>query len=319
MVKIAFTDQYANLLFLLNGLVILFFAYSLKKKKERTMKFGNYETLKKVAGGKVLQSNILLAVTRVIAISALLIGLSSPVLIQQVQGADKDFVIAMDSSSSMFTGDIQPNRFQAAKEASKNFLNQLGNTSRVGLITYSGNVTQQAELTSDHNQIKTEIEEASIGGAAGTATGDAIASSVSMLLGSKKNRSVILITDGVSNVGQSINKSASFASRQNVTVNPIGIGGTGENTSQEDFGNINGQNASRADFNNLNESRIQQVANETGGEAVFVSDSEGLESAFLQLEETETEKPIGEYLILLAGLLLVFDAILRTTDFEVVP
>ena len=77
--RLVFTDQYANILLLMNGLILLIFMYGYRKKKQRTMKFGNYETLQKVAGGNIIRADLLLAITRVIAISSLLIGLSSPV------------------------------------------------------------------------------------------------------------------------------------------------------------------------------------------------------------------------------------------------
>lgn len=320
MVRLIFTDQYANLLLLLNGLVILVFMYGYTKKKQRTVKFGNYETLKKVAGGDIIRTDLFLAITRVIAISALLIGLSSPVIIQEVQGVDTDYVLTLDKSASMFTGD--PSRFNTAQEVSQDFLTELGNSSEVGLITFAGDVSEDQELTSDLSLVRNQIEATEIGETPGTASGDAVASGVSMLMSSNRSREVILVTDGTHNRGQSIGEAADFASRQNVTVNPIGISDGEEDVDEEDldeFGTIRGEEAARADFNNLNESRLQSLANETGGEAVFISDQENLEPGFLELETQESETDASRYLILLAAILLVLDAVYRTTDIEVIP
>lgn len=315
--KLAFTAEYTGLLLLLNGLIVLIFLYSRRTDRERAMKFGNYETLKKVSGGNFLRSNDLILLIRIIAVSALLIGLSSPVLVQDVMGADSDFVIALDSSSSMFTGDIEPNRFEAAKEASRGFISDLGNSSQVGLVSYSGSVNQEQELTKDRSRLQSTIEQVSIGDVGGTATGDAVSSSASMLTGSERNKTVIVITDGRNTEGQSLNESADFAQRQNVTVNTIGLGST-END-QEDFGMVQGENASRMEFPNLNREGLQNLSNTTGGESIFVSNSEGLETAFVELEEKKTENDIAEWFFLLAGALMVVEATLRTTDFRVIP
>lgn len=315
--RLAFTAEYTGLLLLLNGLIVLMFLYSRRKDRERAMKFGNYETLKKVAGGNFLRSNDLILLLRIVAVSALLIGLSSPVLVQNVMGADSDFVIALDSSSSMFTGDIDPNRFEAAKDASQTFVSELGNSSQIGVVSYSGSVNQEQELTRDRSQVQSAIDQVSIGDVGGTATGDAVSSSISMLTGSDRNKTVIVITDGRNTEGQSLNESADFAQRQNVTVNTIGLGST-END-QEDFGMVQGENASRMEFPNLNREGLQNLSNMTRGESIFVSNSEGLETAFVELEEQETENDIAEWFFLLAGALMVVEATVRTTDLRVIP
>ena len=316
--KLVFTDQYANMLLLLNGLVILIFMYGRTKKKERTMKFGNYKTLKKVAGGDLIRSDTLIMITRILAITCLLIGLSSPAIVQTVQGADNDFVITMDVSSSMFTGDVEPNRFEASKETSTEFVSRLGNSSKVGVVSYSGDVNEELELSSEMNQVRAAINGVEMGETAGTATGDAVATSVSMLISSNQTKTVILITDGTNNVGQSIEEAANFAARQNVTVNPIGIG-EAETEEQEADGTIRGEEATRAEFPNLNQTKLIGLANETGGEARFATSREGLEDSIIDLEEQEVETDVSRYLIMLAGILLVLDAIYRTTDFEVIP
>lgn len=318
MVKLIFTAEYAGLLVLLNGLMILMFLYGRKKKKDRVMQFGNYETLKKVAGGNFIRSDDLILITRILAVTALVIGLSSPVIISEVMGADSNFALVIDSSSSMFTGDIEPNRFQAAKEASNSFVSQLGNGSAVGVISYAGGVDEQQELTSDKSEINSAISSISIGNRAGTATGDAVASGASMLTGDSRPGTVMLITDGRNTVGQSLNESASFANRQNITINTIGIGGI-SNTSQEDFGIVQGENASKMSFPNLNREGLTMLANKTGGNAVFVSNREGLGEAFVELEETTNRRSISTWFFMIAGALLVVEAVFRTTDLQVIP
>ncbi len=302
----------------MTGLVLLVFMYGYTKKKERTMKFGNYETLQKVAGGNILRADLLLAVTRVLAISALLIGLSSPVLVQEVQGAETDFVITLDTSASMFTGDVEPNRFEAAKDISRDFVGELGNSSQVGLISYSGDVIEEQGLNNDLSLIRAGIDEVEMGEVPGTATGDAVASSASMLLSSEKNKSVVLVTDGTNNRGQSIEEAAEFASRHNVTINPIGIG-EADVEDEDEEGLIQGEEATRASFPNLNQDELLLLANQTDGEASFVTSRDGLEAAFIELEEQEVETDISRYFILLAGVLLILDAVYRSTDLEVIP
>jgi Ca-activated chloride channel family protein len=317
-VKLSFTAEYAGLLLLLNGLMILVFLYSRKKKKKRVMQFGNYETLKKVAGGNFLRSDDLMLIARVLAVTTLLIGLSSPVIIQEVMGANSDFVLVIDSSASMFTSDVEPNRFQAAKDVSRNFVGQLGNSSSVGVISYAGSVNEETELAGELSTVRSSIGDISIGDTGGTATGDAVSAGVTMLTGSERSGTVILITDGRNTVGQNLSESAGYAQRQNVTVNSIGIGGT-QNSTQNDFGIVQGNNASRMEFPNLNREGLSNLSRSTGGESVFVSNREGLEEAFVQLEKEEAQNDISKWFFLLAGTMIVLETVLRTTDIQVIP
>lgn len=317
MVKLSFTAEYAGLLFLLNGIIILVFLYSRRRKKERVMQFGNFETLKKVSGDRILSSSDVILVIRIIAITSLIIGLSSPVLVKEEKGAGFNFVVAMDVSGSMFTDDIEPSRIQAAKDSIKSFTSELGGTSKVGFITYGGKVRKEQGLTKDRGALKSTVESASIGKGGGTATGDAISASVTMLINQDKPGKVIVVTDGRNTVGQSINESASYAKRQNITVNAIGIGETTGNI--PDFGTVNGRNASRMEFPNLNTSTLNRIADKTGGKAVFVSDSDSLEDAFVDLEKRESEESISEILFLIAGFLLVIESVIRTSDIRVIP
>lgn len=316
--RLSFTSEYTGLILLLNGIVILLFLYSRRKKKQRSMKFGNFETLEKISGGNFLRSDDLILIIRVIGLTCLLIGLSSPLLIHESMGADSDFVIALDSSASMFTGDIDPNRFEAAKSVSKDFVSNLGNSSRIGLISYAGDVNQSHDLSRDRSSFIGTIDSTSLGDTAGTATGDAVAAAASMLSGSQTNRTVIVITDGRNTVGQSINESADFARRQNVTVNTIGIGNA-STEDREDFEIINGENASQMQFPNLNRDGLNHLSNITGGESVFVTSREGLKSAFVELEEKEVEQDISKWFFLLAGSLMVIEAVFRSTNFQIIP
>lgn len=315
--KLSFTAEYASILLLLNGLIVLMFLYGRKKKRDRVMQFGNYETLKKVAGGHFLRSHDLILVVRLLAITALIIGLSSPVIIKEVMGAETDFVLVLDTSGSMFTSDIQPDRFRAAKEVSKDFVSNLGNSSQVGLISYGGSVNEEQRLTNDHSTVTSSIDEIQIDDTPGTATGDSVAAGVTMLTGSDKSGKVILITDGRNTVGQSLNESYNYAQRQNITVNAIGIGST--NGSVEDFGIVQGENASRMSFPNLNRQGINSLTNSTGGKAVYVSNRQGLENAFVNLEEKTDRENISKWFFLLAGGLLVLEAVFRTTELQVIP
>lgn len=318
MVQLIFTDQYANILFLVNGLAVLFYIGAKKKKKQRAMKFGNYETLQKVAGKNFLKSSNVILVARLLALTALIIGISNPVIVREVPSTNADYVLAIDSSGSMLANDFEPDRLAAAKDVSKQFVNRLSDTVEMGVISFSGEVNKEVEITRDKENVREGIEGIRMGESAGTAIGDAIFTGSSMLIDSNRTRRLILVTDGRNNVGSSLNKSVRYAREHNVTVTAIGIGKT-EGGEQDQFGTVNGQNASRADFPNLDTEKLNDTVQETGGRLITVTDRAELESAFLSFETSKRRTDISIYFIFLALGLMLGEWILGTTRYSILP
>lgn len=315
--KIVFESQFTNLLFLLNGLVLLMFFYYRRKKKNRAMKFGNFETLRKVAGESFLRTDDLMLVTKFLAITFLIIGISSPVLVQEEKVARSDYAILLDSSGSMFTSDIQPSRFGAAKEASKSFIRSLPNETEVGLVTYSGEVGNVTELTSSHDYVLDRLSSADLGDVAGTAIGNAVSSGVSVLEDSERRKRIILLTDGTNNMGISLDDAAEKASNQNVSIFAIGIGEKGNESAE--YGLLEGRNVSKATSPNLNPGKLRTLAERTGGNVSIATDSEEIGQAFIKVRKERVRTDFSRFFVLFSAFLLVIDWALKSTDLEVLP
>lgn len=317
--KLVFTSQYANLLLLVNGLAVLFYIAAKKKKRQRAITFGNYETLQKVAGKDFLKSSNIILIARIMALTALIIGISTPVLVEEVPSTGSDYVIAIDSSSSMLASDLEPTRLEAAKKVSRQFVDRLSEDVSAGVISFSGEVKKESAITSDSEDIKQSVSGIEMGQAAGTAIGDAIFTGSSMLLDSNRSRTLILVTDGRNNVGSSLNESIEYAVNQNVTVTAIGIGEKQSEDDQDNFGTVNGVNASKAGFPNLDTRKLNRTVARTGGHLVTVTDRSGLKAAFLAFEKSEKRTDISIYFIFLALGLMLSEWILGTTRYSILP
>ncbi|WEL19271.1 vWA domain-containing protein [Candidatus Nanohalococcus occultus] len=314
--RLVFTDQFANIILLLNGLAILFYIGAKKKNRQRAMKFGNYETLQKVAGKDFLKSSHVMLVTRLGALTLLMIGLSNPVLVQEVSDTDSDYVLAIDSSSSMLESDIRPTRFQASKDISKKFVRRLGNQSSIGIVSFAGTADKVQSPTRTRPEIFDAIDSVEIGSSAGTAIGSAVSVSSSML-DDERNKTVVLITDGRNNAGISINESIKLANEQNVTVHTIGLGE--RNRSVDRYEIIDGENASQAAFPNLDVEQLSSISNSTGGEFTTASNSSALEDALINLEKSEARTDISTFFIIGAAILLLLEWVLGNTKYSVLP
>lgn len=140
-----------------------------------------------------------------------------------------DIIIALDISSSMLARDFVPNRLEASKDVAISFISGRPND-RMGLVVFSGESFTQCPLTSDHavliNLFK-DIKQGMIED--GTAIGMGLANSVNRLKNSDaKSKVIILLTDGVNNMG-AIDPitAAQLAKSFGIRVYTIGVGKNG--------------------------------------------------------------------------------------------
>jgi Ca-activated chloride channel family protein len=140
-----------------------------------------------------------------------------------------DIMIALDVSGSMVQGrDFFPrNRLEVSLELLQSFVEKR-KEDRLGLVIFAGAAYLQSPLTSDRDALKeilTSIDPKLVE-EEGTAIGDAILLSTYRLKNSKaKSKVILIITDGVSNVGKLDPETATLAAKSyGVKLYSIGIG-----------------------------------------------------------------------------------------------
>jgi len=111
-----------------------------------------------------------------IALSALAFSLARPQMVLAVPREQATIVMAIDVSRSMQATDVSPSRLEAARAAATDFVNQLPEQFKVGLVTFSTEARLVVPATTDRTEILEAIARLRADG--GTALGDAIALSV---------------------------------------------------------------------------------------------------------------------------------------------
>ncbi|HKX86836.1 MAG TPA: VWA domain-containing protein, partial [Flavobacterium sp.] len=161
----------------------------------------------------------------------------------------------------------------------------------------------------------------------GTAIGMGLATAVNRLKDSKaKSKVVILMTDGVNTQGFLEPLMASeIAADLGIKVYAIGIGTNGNALSPYAFA-PNGEGLFRLAPVKIDEKLLKEIAKKTGGKYFRALDNQGLEGIYKEIDKLETTK-IEELKYVnydekfrifagLAGLLLLFEVLLRNTVFR---
>ncbi|TDJ08271.1 MAG: VWA domain-containing protein [Deltaproteobacteria bacterium] len=138
-----------------------------------------------------------------------------------------DILFVVDVSRSMLANDFKPNRLEAAKRKIAEFV-ALRPTDRIGIIIFSEKAFTLLPLSTDLDLVQRIIGEIKIGFlGSGTNIGDALGLGVGRLSQSMaKNKVIILLTDGVSNVGvMTPIQAAEQAAEKGMKIYTIGVGG----------------------------------------------------------------------------------------------
>ena len=274
---------------------------------------------------------------RIIRFGLLLLGLALAIVslaqprwgytFEDVKRKGLDLLVAVDTSRSMLSNDVQPNRLERVKLAIQDLIDELQGD-RVGLIAFAGRAFLQAPLTIDYDAVIEAVNDLD------TKTipegGTNISSAITLATQSfgksaMGNRAMIIFTDGEDLNGEAV-KTAKTAADAGVRIFTIGVG-----TPQGSLIPVTGDNgetsfvkdsAGQVVKSKLDDKRLREVAEATGGFYLHLENgprtmqqvqSEGL--AKMQAAEMDVrlsrrpieryEWPLGAALIALALSILI--------------
>ena len=181
-----------------------------------------------------------------------------------------DLIFAVDTSRSMLSNDVQPNRLERVKLATQDLVNELQGD-RVGLIAFAGRAFLQAPLTIDYGAAVDSINDLDTKTIPEGGTNISAAINLAMQTYGKSavgNRALVIFTDGEELSGDAV-KSAKAAADSGVRIFTIGVG-----TPEGSLIPISGEDGGTAFVKDskgqvvkskLDEKRLREVAEATGG------------------------------------------------------
>lgn len=283
----------------------------LRHIKRRALKFANFEVIEKATGGQILHKNVTLLIIRLCAMVLLIFSVAGTTLWYNMVSSDSDYVIAIDSSSSMLADDFQPSRFEAAKAAAIEFMDSLPPKANLGLVGFAGTTSIELPMTSDKSTMKEKIKEMAVQSSGGTDISSAIVTASNLLITSETAKTVVLITDGRSTSGEPIEYGIEYANRNRVSVFTIGMA-TPEG----------GQFSRIEAISKIDEESLRQIASNTGGKYFYAYNAESLLQAYDDIamkSEKKVSFPLQLPLMLAALFLLFLEWGLINTKYRTLP
>jgi len=217
------------ILYIIPALVFLFFWFSINSRKNKLEKIIRKDFVKElvpgISFGKLWAKAVMVTIAVFFAVTALLRP-QWGYQWEEVTRKGLDILIAIDTSKSMLAEDVKPNRLERSKLAIKDLVKKLNGGDRIGLIAFAGTAFLQCPLTVDYNGFILSLNDVDTQTIprGGTSISSAIQEATRSYEGGlKKNKILIIITDGEDHEGDPV-KMAEFAKSQGITIFTIGVG-----------------------------------------------------------------------------------------------
>ncbi len=318
--------------------VIVVFTYLLRKRiNSASVRFPSAELVKGFRPTLKLSLSRNLFYLRFVAVLLLLLALARPrVPLEEVriQTEGIDIILTIDCSGSMLAEDFKiagrrENRLEVAKKVVENFIKERKND-RIGIIAFAARAYTVCPLTLDHQWLIKNLERIKIGAIEdGTAIGSAISSSLNRLKDTEaKSRIIILLTDGINNVGRISPLTAAEAAKTlGVKIYTIGAGtkGLAPYPMRGYWGETVYQNVKIE----IDEAMLKEIARISGGRYFRATDTKSLEEIYKEidvLEKTSVEetgfqeyKELFPVFLMLGLIILMSEIILSNTILRKLP
>jgi len=161
---------------LLLGAVMAASIYVSRRRNRYAVNFTNLDVLAGVVEStRSWRRHVPLALF-LLALTALLVGVARPSMMRTVNQPVATVILVIDTSGSMFAEDVRPTRLEAAQKVVRDFVLDLPERYRVGVVAFSGQPELVAPVTDEHEIAVESLDY--LFPLRGTAIGDALARAV---------------------------------------------------------------------------------------------------------------------------------------------
>ncbi|MBN2131197.1 MAG: VWA domain-containing protein [Sedimentisphaerales bacterium] len=222
-------DRALWLLFAVPVVLIPAYIWCFWRKAQTLRVLASNEMLRKINNSVSLKKQLFKAILLIAGFVSIVMALTEPQWNpqpQQIRRKGRDVAILLDTSRSMLSEDIKPNRLERSKIAISDLLEVLQGD-RIAIVTFAGNATVKCPLTQDYAFVRMALADISTESTSrgGTMIGDAIRKAAEEVFDkdSREYKDVILITDGEDHDSFPV-EAAEKAAQEGVRIIAIGLG-----------------------------------------------------------------------------------------------
>ncbi|MFG1702538.1 VWA domain-containing protein [Nonomuraea sp. M3C6] len=209
------------------ALLAVTYAIMALRRSSYAVRFTNLDLLDKIAPRRPGWRRHVPAAALLFMFALLVVGFARPTAEVQVPRERATIMVAFDVSASMGATDVSPNRFEAAQQAARQFVQGLPERFNLGLVSFSSTASVAVPPTRDRQAVLSALDRLST--ASGTAIGEAVYSSLEAIASLDTEEEappahIVLLSDGSNTTGRTVTEAATEASNRGVPVTTIAYG-----------------------------------------------------------------------------------------------
>lgn len=309
-----FSWPWALLSVLIIPLIFAIREWARRRRRRAAVRVTSIALVRSALPGRTRWTRRIPAALFIAGLALLVVGAARPQASVPVPMTSSTILLALDTSGSMCSTDVDPNRITAAKKAAAEFIESQRGGPRIGLVTFAGTAGLLVPPTDDTDSLIEALDNLTV--ARGTAIGQAMLTSIDAIAevdpsvaptGANPGNggegyagaAIIVLTDGANTQGVDPQTAAQQAALRRVRVFTIGFGTTNPapmvcDNSQFDggFGGWGGGGRGRFDSGRnirmIDEPALKRIAQTTGGSYHRAENADQLHSALDALPSSFT-------------------------------
>ena len=277
---LSFTEPVRLLLLLAIAALVGGYVWMQSRRPVYAARFTELDLLASVAPRRPGWRRHVPAALLLLSLVALTTAFAKPEADVKVPRERATIVVALDTSASMQATDVAPDRFTAAKQSAKAFVDRLPKQFNVGLVSFNAVASVVATPSQDHAAVRDAIDGLSLAG--GTAIGEAVIASLNAIRSVPGNTQegakppparVVLLSDGGNTIGRSLNDAAAAATELGIPVSTIAYG------TSEGYVQVQGQLVPVP----VDAPSLAALASATGGQSYSATSGEELNGVYADI------------------------------------
>ncbi|MFC4006019.1 VWA domain-containing protein [Nonomuraea purpurea] len=302
----SFSWPWALLSVLIIPLIFAIRAWARRRRRRAAVRVTSIALVRSALPGRTRWTRKIPPALFITGLALLAVGAARPQASVPVPMTSATILLALDTSGSMCSTDVDPNRLTAAKKAAADFIESQRGGPRIGLVTFAGSAGLLVPPTDDTESLIKALDGLTV--SRGTAIGQSMLASIDAIAevdpsvaptGANPTGSggagyagaaIVVLTDGANTQGVDPQIAAQEAALRRVRVFTIGFGTTNPapmvcDNSQFDggFGGWGGGFGGRGRFDRnvrmIDEPALKQIAKTTGGSYHRAENADQLQSA----------------------------------------
>ena len=211
-----------------------FYVASLRWRSRTAVRFTQIDLLDKIVPERPKWRRHVIAAIQLVGLAAAVIAIARPVdRSTERTNSDGRILVLFDVSLSMQATDVDPSRFESARAAARDFIDEVDDGVEVGLVSFSGRVTVAVPPTLDRTALDRGLDRLVL--AESTAIGDALTTATELLVSAEDRGEppvddgiapgvIVLLSDGETTVGRLTSDGAQDAADAGIPVFTIAFG-----------------------------------------------------------------------------------------------